>query len=228
MYPVYDIDERQFERVLGTQEDYLNDVKAKEIKPAKLSETVSAFANAAGGDIYLGIAEDNSTDGRVWDGFTDPEDANGFIHTLFEAHPFGNHLKFEFLRTDQAKGLVLHITVKKVKELVKSSSGEIFVRVNAGKQKINTDEKLRQLQLDKGIITFENEWVEVPLKRLDNSTAIINFLINVIPNAEPLTYLENQELVKENHARVSGVLLFCDEPAVYLPKRSSINLAMSD
>lgn len=44
-------------------------------------------------------------------------------------------------------------------------------------------------------------------------------------NTEPLTYLNNQELVKEGHARVCGVLLFCDEPAVFLPKRSSIKIA---
>ena len=45
-----------------------------------------------------------------------------------------------------------------------------------------------------------------------------------MPSGEPLTYLNNQDLIKENHARVCGVLLFCDEPAVFLPKRSSVKI----
>lgn len=225
MYPVYEIDDAQVAKIMVTEENYLNDIKAREIKPSKLSETISAFANAAGGDVYLGIGEDKATKTRTWLGFDDVEQANDFFHTLFQAHPFGNHVRFEFLKSGNLPGLVLHITIKKVKEIVKSSAGDIFVRVNAGKQKIDTPEKIRRLELDKGIITFENEWVEVPLLKIENSHSILNFLINVIPTREPLTYLNNQELVKEGHARVSGVLLFCDEPAVFLPKRSSIKIA---
>ena len=225
MQSVYEIDDSQAANIMATQENYLNDLKAREIRPAKLSETISAFANAAGADVYIGIDEDKSTNTRTWRGFDDPEQANEFFHTLFQAHPFGNHIKFEFLRNNKLPGLVLHITVKKVKEIVRSSSGDVFVRVNAGKQKIDTPEKLKRLELDKGIITFENEWVEVPLPKIENSLSILNFLINVIPTGEPLTYLNNQELIKEGHARVSGILLFCDEPAVFLPKRSSIKIA---
>ena len=49
-------------------------------------------------------------------------------------------------------------------------------------------------------------------------------MINVIPSGEPITFLRNQELVKEGNAKVCGALLFCDEPAIYLPKRSSIKI----
>jgi ATP-dependent DNA helicase RecG len=66
--------------------------------------------------------------------------------------------------------------------------------------------------------------VEVPLPRIENSLSIIHFLINVIPSGEPVIYLNNQELIKEGHAKVCGVLLFCDEPAVFLPKRSSVKV----
>lgn len=224
MYPIYEIDDAQAASIMATQEDYLNDIKARDIKPAKLSETISAFSNAAGGDVYIGIGEDKIRNTRTWLGFDDPEMANDIPHVLFQAHAFGNHVKFEFLSNGKLPGLVLHITIKKVKEVVKSSSGEVFVRVNAGKQKIDTPEKLRRLELDKGVITFENEWVEIPLPRIENSSSILNFLINVIPTGEPLTYLYNQDLIKDGHARVCGVLLFCDEPAVFLPKRCSVKI----
>ncbi len=224
MYPVYEINNDQAQRVIQIEENFLNDVKAKEIKPAKLSETVSAFSNAGGGDIYIGISETGDKKTRSWSGFSDVEEANDLTQTLFSAHPFGNHLIFEFLRCDGYGGYVLHITVKKVKEIVKSTKGEIFIRVNAGKAKLDTDEKIKRLKLDKGIVTFEDEWVNVNIDRIENSLSIINFLINVVPNTEPLTYLNNQEIIRDGQSKVVGVLLFCDEPAIYLPKRCSVKI----
>lgn len=53
MYPIYEIDDTQAANILATQENYLNDIKARDIKPAKLSETISAFSNATGGDVYV-------------------------------------------------------------------------------------------------------------------------------------------------------------------------------
>jgi ATP-dependent DNA helicase RecG len=225
MYPTYVISEEQVIRVMQVKEDYLNDVKAKEIKPSKLSETVSAFANAGGGDIYIGISEiEKGGKKRVWDGFDSTENANDIIQSLFNAHPFGNHLKFEFLENTLMSGHVLHITVRKVKEIVKSTSGDVFVRVGAGKVKIDSEEKMARLRLDKGIVSFEDEWVETPLHAVENSVAIIDFVLSVIPSSEPIVYLKNQELVKEGFVKVSGVILFADEPPVYLPKRCSAKI----
>ena len=76
MYPIYELDVEQAANILATQENYLNDIKAREIKPAKLSETISAFSNAAGGDVYIGIGEDKKANIRTWHGFDDPEQAN--------------------------------------------------------------------------------------------------------------------------------------------------------
>ncbi|MEZ0148116.1 MAG: ATP-binding protein [Candidatus Reddybacter sp.] len=224
MYSVYEIDEDQAKKIVNIEEGFLNDVKAKEIKPAKLSETVSAFANAGGGDIYIGISESGEEKKRSWIGFRDVEEANDIAQILLQSHPFGNHIIIEFLKCGGLLGYVLHITVKKVKEIVKSTKGEVFVRVNAGKIKLDTDDKIKRLELDKGLVTFEDEWVDVKADRVENSLSILNFLINVIPNAEPLTYLNNQELIQIGQCKVSGVLLFCDEPAVYLPKRCSVKI----
>lgn len=225
MYPTYTINDEQVIRVIQVKEDYLNDVKAKEIKPWKLSETVSAFANAGGGDIYVGISEiDKGGKKRVWDGFGSIEAANDIIQALFNAHPFGNHLKCEFLENPNMSGYVLHITVRKVKEIVKSTSGEVFVRLSSGKVKIDSEEKLSRLRLDKGIISFEDEWVEAPLQFVENSVAMINFVLSVIPSSEPIVYLQNQDLIKDGFVKVSGIILFADEPPVYLPKRCSVKI----
>src|SRR5690348_1083668 len=115
MYPEYEISDAQVKSILSIDESYLNDVKAKEIKPAKLSETVAAFANSAGGDIYVGVSEDKAAKIKSWSGFDSIEEANSLIHALLLANSFDHHLRFEYLHNPNNPGRVLHITIFKVK-----------------------------------------------------------------------------------------------------------------
>lgn len=45
------------QKLLAAEEDHFFDFKSKSIQPAKLQETFVAFANADGGDIYVGIED---------------------------------------------------------------------------------------------------------------------------------------------------------------------------
>jgi ATP-dependent DNA helicase RecG len=72
MVEVADIDSTEVARILSLEEDHFCDLKAIEIAPSKLTRTLSAFANAAGGDLYIGIDEDTSRRARKWRGFPDP------------------------------------------------------------------------------------------------------------------------------------------------------------
>jgi ATP-dependent DNA helicase RecG len=70
---VLDISEQQVETALATEEGHFSDVKAIEIAPAKLTRTLSAFANADGGELFIGIEEKGKRKQRSWRGFPDPE-----------------------------------------------------------------------------------------------------------------------------------------------------------
>jgi ATP-dependent DNA helicase RecG len=59
--PVIEITDKQLLEVLSYVEGHFLDLKAKEIKPSKLTKAVSAFANADGGELYVGIAENVTT-----------------------------------------------------------------------------------------------------------------------------------------------------------------------
>ena len=64
------------EKIVALSENWIMDMKGKDIKPAKLSRTVSAFANSNGGEIYLGIAHFDDKDQYFWDGYKNEERLN--------------------------------------------------------------------------------------------------------------------------------------------------------
>ena len=68
---------------LDTDEDHFFDIKGKQMQPAKLQETYVAFANADGGDLYIGI-EDKKYDQNRVQGFSTKEGANYILAVLLE------------------------------------------------------------------------------------------------------------------------------------------------
>ena len=69
------ITDKQLQEVLSYTEGHFLDLKAKDVKPAKLTKTISAFANADGGELYIGIAENVTLPfPHKWEGFAKPED----------------------------------------------------------------------------------------------------------------------------------------------------------
>ena len=54
---VTEISEKQLHEILTYTEGHFLDVKAREIRPGKLTKAISAFANADGGELYIGIAD---------------------------------------------------------------------------------------------------------------------------------------------------------------------------
>ncbi|MGB3761220.1 MAG: RNA-binding domain-containing protein [Rivularia sp. (in: cyanobacteria)] len=70
---VVEIDDNQFDEILKFEESHFLDLKSIEIKPAKLTKSISGFANADGGELYIGISENNieAQKKRSWEGFID-------------------------------------------------------------------------------------------------------------------------------------------------------------
>ena len=88
---VFEITDAQVQEILSLPEGHFHDIKAKEIKPSKLTRTISAFANADGGEFYVGIQEGDTHPHR-WKGFFKPEDANAHVQVLENLFPLGEGL----------------------------------------------------------------------------------------------------------------------------------------
>ena len=74
-------------------EGHFRDLKSTQIAPAKLTRAIAAFANAEGGELFIGI-EDSP---RKWMGFDAIEDANAHLQVFEGLFPLGSDYDYQFL-----------------------------------------------------------------------------------------------------------------------------------
>ena len=225
MVIVRNISKDEYTKILAIQESFFVDIKSKLITPAKLTKSISAFANAAGGEVFVGIEEVVELDGkgRNWNGFSDQEAANSIFDVLSTLDPLGNSFSAQFLSYDVGQGLVLHIIISKTQNIIIATDGKIYKRVNAASVPVK-DEGLERLKYDKGIRSYEDERILVSPVEITNSETIINFLIDAVPTGEPVDWLSKQFVLMQDVPTVAGILLYADNPQAILPKRSAIKI----
>ncbi|GAA0815078.1 ATP-binding protein [Spirilliplanes yamanashiensis] len=219
------------QKLLQKQEGHFLDFKAREIAPGKLTRSLCAFVNADGGDLYVGIAEDKAAGAFAWRGFTKVEDANGHLEAFESVSPFGEDLDGEFLQVEHPRsesqaypGLVLHINARKSRFVRTSSESKIYKRLGAANKPVSTPEGITALRRHKGMESFEDETLSIPVDTVTNSLAIIEYLLEAVPTAEPDIYLRGQYLVHGERPTVAATLLFADLPQAILPKRCGIKI----
>ncbi|MBT2514519.1 helix-turn-helix domain-containing protein [Arthrobacter sp. ISL-30] len=90
-------------RILSsTAEDHFQDRKSARIAPAKLTKTMSAFANADGGELLVGIEDDGT-----WAGLAEIEGFNGHLQAMEPLFPYGSEFKYEFFQHPSEQTYVL-------------------------------------------------------------------------------------------------------------------------
>lgn len=214
----------ELSKLYSRSESHFLDFKSKAIQPAKLTRSISAFANSDGGELFVGIEEPSSGGPKTWDGFLSQESANGFIQAIEEICPLGDGLRLSFLSADEKIGLVLYIEVFKSRSIVPTASNDVYVRRGAQNIPVKSQEQLDRLNLNKGISSFESSTINVPEDLISNSTEIINFILDVVPHQEPENWLRKQMLIVHDKPTVAGALLFAEEPQALLPKRCGIKV----
>lgn len=212
-------------RLLGGTEGHFLDYKGKDLKPANLSKTISAFANASGGEVFLGIDEVEGLSGKEhhWNGYDVPELANGVHQVLHDLDPVEADISTQFLIADEQLGYVLHIQVEKSQKVVQATNGNVYVRKGAQNLPL-TEEAIDRLKFDKGIKSYEDEILNIDHEEVSNSETVIEFMLGTVPTGEPRIWLGKQRLLDGNRPTVAGVLLFSDTPQVILPKRSAVKI----
>src|SRR5690606_11955117 len=101
---------------------------------------------------------------------------------------------------------------------------KVYVRRNAQSLPVLDGAALERLRYDKGVKSFEDELLDVDASEITNSNAVISFLLDVVPSAEPDVWLSKQRVLMNGRPTVAGVLLFADTPQAVLPKRSAVKI----
>jgi ATP-dependent DNA helicase RecG len=226
MIQTIEITNQQKEKILELSENHFNDLKSKDISPGSLTKTISAFSNSVGGELYIGIdeTENNGLLTRYWRGFENEEQANGHIQIFEQLFPLGDYYSYTFLSHSSSQGLVLQASIKKNLHIVKASNNNIYKRRSAQNLKLITEAEIKRLELDKGLASFEDITLNIPLEVITDSLVIYEFMIEVVPTFEPLIWLKKQLLIRENHPTVAATLLYSEIPQAALPKQSGIKI----
>jgi ATP-dependent DNA helicase RecG len=216
----------QAEKLIRLEEGQYGDVKAVEARPGKLTEDISAFANADGGELYIGIDQFDTggIKSRAWRGFADPEAANAHLQVFDKHFPLGPDFQYDFLRCDGHAGILLHVLAGKTTGVTLASNNVPYLRRGAQSIPQNTPELRKRLEYSKGVHSFENDLTNSDRALVTQSDIVREFIHDVVPTAEPEEYLRKQSLIKEEKATVAAVLLFADEPQAILPKHCGIKL----
>lgn len=211
-------------RIRTLDEGHFLDIKGISILPGKLSRSLAAFANAEGGEIFIGINEASGGRSHQWWGFGSVEDANGFIQAFEVAFPLGEDCHYTFLSAEGQEGYVLKVEIKKSRDVRFATDGRAYVRRGAQNLPIEGEEALVRLRRNKGLTSFETEPVNTDDHLITNSAPIIEFMLAVIPTAEPEDWLRKQQLIIDGKPTVAGLLLFAEEPQAVLPKRCGLKI----
>jgi ATP-dependent DNA helicase RecG len=215
------------EQLTQLAEGQFLDVKAKEISPAKLSRTVSAFANSDGGELYIGVGEEHPGGGvrvRKWNGFNDVEAANGHLQLFEKLFPLGSTFQYAFLSCSERSGVVLYVAVNRAAHVVEASDKVPYIRRGAQNLPCSTVQERKRLEYTKGVSSFETQTVNVPSQLISDSPVTAAFLRDVVPSAEAEPWLRKQGLLRDAMPTVAGLILFAEEPQAILPKHCGIKV----
>ena len=139
------------------EESHFFDKKAREVPPRKVEKAAVAFANADGGELLIGVADDKEAidDEKRWDGFDSIEKINSFLQVLFALNP-ALDLRYELLKLKGQTNYVLKVIIEKGSEVHKTSNGTVYQRLGAQSLPVNSPERIAALAFAKGAASFED------------------------------------------------------------------------
>ncbi len=210
------------------QEDHFFDKKSAAVKGAQLQKLAVAFANADGGEIYVGIADakEKPDPADRWTGAPNIEDFNQHIQALTEVQP-PLPMELDFLLPVGKSSYVLRVQIEKSQSVHRVSDGTVYERKGAQSLPVTDPARITALSFAKGASSYEDFAVEGALAEdVVDSPHLASFLNDYSPSTGALELALSKSLIdrKSYKPKVAGLLLFAEEPASLLPTKCSVKI----
>jgi len=166
------------------QEGHFYERKAKAISGKNIQKIVTAFANADGGDLLVGIRDekDEPDTTKRWDGNIGKEYFNEVFQNIMEIKPSIPYTPI-FLFNPADNTYALQITVEKSEKVHQTSDGTVYIRVSAQSMPIKDVEKIQELSFAKGETSFEDlVYKEAKAEDIFETFEMKRFLNDYSPN----------------------------------------------
>lgn len=202
----------QFEK-----ENQLLDRKRASIEPKRVAEHLSAFANAEGGTLIIGIEDDGEITG-----FKYPKSKS--IESYIEAPlEYLNRLpkySVKKVKVKNSKNEDDEILIFEIEPsydyLVSLKDESVFLRVN-DKSRKQSHSQITQLEYSHGTRKFEEELVEYSSLDDVNENIVQEFRNLLGTNVSTEKLLKARGFLREGKLTVAGLLLFSDNITTFLP-----------
>ena len=228
-------DQEILQLFLDTQEWQSFECKRAAVQPARLLETVVAFANTDGGLLVVGLEDASKAQGaKRLIGVSENHDNVSEFLKLFEKEidpplRFWDKFELEITNTKKAKDVLLVVSVRKSNEVHSLKKGDTFVRKGRQSVKITASEIIR-LKYEKGAIKFEDEPSgERTLEAIDEGL-FNNYKENIHSGGQnDWQFLKDNGLALRQNGvfelTKAGVLIFARNPSVTLRSKCGIKIS---
>lgn len=228
-------DEELLQLLIDNEEWQRFESKRAAVQPARMLETMVAFANTEGGLIVLGLEDAKKAKGKARIiGISENVDNTSEVLKQIDkeidpALRLWSFFELDTINTIGAKDKLLVINVQKSNEVHSLKRGDTFVRKGNQNVKIGSTEIIR-LKYEKGSIRFEDEISGIiTLDDLDLT------LLHSYKKQTQSSTSDDWQFLKDNGLALAkddrfvltkaGVLLFGKNPAVVLKNKNSIKIS---
>ena len=185
----------------------------------EIAKHISAFANAGGGKLVIGIEDDGEISGFRRNGARDIENFERAALTTCSPSPIVHRSRVAVVNSSGEDDtiLVLDIEASTNRVVSRTSDDEVFLRQNDRSVRLSREQVLA-LEYDKGQRVFEDELIEdsslddVDHEVLDRYKEILG------TDAPDEQVLRSRRFMRGGRLTAAGALLFAQDPSVMMPQ----------
>lgn len=201
------------------KENQYFDRKSAHKDDREIAKHISAFANAAGGKLVVGIEDNGEVTGFRRNGARDIENFERAALATCTPTPIVHRERISVVNSSGEDDLVLVLDIEPSTShsVARMSDGDVFLRQNDKSVKLNREQVIA-LEFDKGQRIFEDELVkdssidDVDHEVLDRYKEILGTEVS------DEQVLRSRRFMRDGKLTVAGALLFAQDPSVMMPQ----------